>query len=93
MPTGLDHNHHTDSDDDDGNQRSKKTVNELSNENSVYIVFWTIFQKEVVIFIVDSKWKPVFTLKYLSKLLAIWGAIRILNLKHFDYSYYIFIGI
>ena len=39
MPTGLDHNHYTDSDDDDGNQRSKKTVNELSNENSVYIVF------------------------------------------------------
>ena len=34
----LDHNHHIDSDDDDGNQRKEETLNEISNENSMYIV-------------------------------------------------------
>ena len=34
----LDHNHHIDSDDDDGNQRKEGTINEISNENSMYIV-------------------------------------------------------
>ena len=35
----LDRNNHTDSDDDDdGNQRHEET-NELSNENSMYIIF------------------------------------------------------
>ena len=33
----LDHNYHTDSDDDDGNQREQETLNEFSNENSMYI--------------------------------------------------------
>ena len=30
----LDRNHHTDSDDDVGNQRHEEKINELSNENS-----------------------------------------------------------
>ena len=60
----LDDNHHTDSDDyDDGNQRQKETITRFSNENSMFIVFWTIFQKGVVIFIVNIKWNLVLVLK------------------------------